>query len=49
MARLQADNVLHAVASIAHADGVSIKEVIDRGADDLALRVAFLKISIPKQ
>jgi hypothetical protein len=40
MARLEEDPVLYAAVTIAADDGVSVAEVFNRGAFDLALRIA---------
>lgn len=48
MRRLEGDNILFAAATIAEMDGISVLEVFNRGADDLAIRVALLKIKNEK-
>lgn len=41
MYRLEENSILLAVVSIAESDGVSVKSVVDRGQEDLALRIAY--------
>lgn len=44
MLRLSEDPVLKAAVTIAINDGVSVAEVFARGPDDMALRVARMKM-----
>ena len=49
MERIQGDPLLYATVSIADSDGVSIQEVIDRGFNDLALRVAKWRLDMQER
>lgn len=47
--RLENDETLRTVATIAEMDGVSIRKVARRGMDDLAVRMALILRRVNKQ